>query len=146
MLKLKYDEKVHLDKWDIDVVPYITIENMEVIINDLLTCNHGLERDMKLMADVLVACTDIYDDKDAKYTYEEIMYSGLWDDILNACPHLKANIEKINAEVDDMLSLNRAAINMVNALTMKIQEVDLSKFDTKQMMKYIEVLSSKIGE
>lgn len=146
MLELKYDEKIHLDKWGIDVVPYITIENMEVIINDLLTCNHGLERDMKLIADVLVACTDIYDDKDAKYTYEEIMYSGLWDDILNACPHLKANIEKINAEVDDMLSLNRAMITLIDNLTAKLEEIDISKIDTKQMLESIKALSDKIGE
>ena len=26
MLELTYDKKVHLDKWDIDVVPYLTIE------------------------------------------------------------------------------------------------------------------------
>ena len=42
MLELKYNQKVHLDKWNIDVTPYITIENMESIINDLLNCDYGL--------------------------------------------------------------------------------------------------------
>ena len=43
MLELKYDNKVHLDKWDIDVVPYLTIENMELhlypIYQDELCCH-----------------------------------------------------------------------------------------------------------
>ena len=60
MLDLTYEKTIHIDKWDIDVVPYLSVEEMGYIINDLLTCENGLERDMKLIADVLVACTDLY--------------------------------------------------------------------------------------
>ena len=84
MLDLTYDKIVHIDKWDIDVVPYLTIETIESIVNDLITCNNGLERDMRLIADVLVACTDLYNgDEEVHYTYEDILYSGLWYDILD---------------------------------------------------------------
>ena len=80
MLNLTYDKIVHIDKWDIDVVPYLTLEAIENIINDLITCSNGLERDMRLIADVLVACTDIYnDEEEVHYTYEDILYSGLWN-------------------------------------------------------------------
>ena len=147
MLELKYDQKVHLDKWNIDVTPYITIENMESIINDLINCEYGLERDMRLMADVLVACTDLYNNKeDAHYTYEEVLYSGLWDDILEACPYLKRNIEKIKEEVNDLLSVKRSVMNFIDALTEKINEVDLNKLDTDKFIEAINTLSSKIGE
>jgi hypothetical protein len=134
MLELKYDEKIHLDKWDIDVTPYITIENMESIINDLLDCNYGLERDMRLMADVLVACTDLYNGKkDVHYTYEEVLYSGLWDDILEACPYLRKNIDKINAEVKDLLSVERSVINLIDTLTEKIKDFDVNSLDLSQL-------------
>lgn len=147
MLELKYDQKVHLDKWNIDVTPYITIENMESIINDLLNCDYGLERDMRLMADVLVACTDLYNGKeDAHYTYEEVLYSGLWDDILDACPYLKRNIEKIKEEVRDLLSVERSVVNFIDSLTVKIQELDISQLDTDKIADAMNLLSSKLGE
>ena len=146
MLELKYDKKIYLDKWDIDVTPYITIENMESIINDLINCNYGLERDMRLMADVLVACTNLYDDKEAHYTYEEVLYSGLWDDILNACPYLKQCIERIEREVDDLLSVKRSLISFIDSLTEKVQKFELSDLDTDKLVEAINTLSSKIGE
>lgn len=147
MLELKYDQKVHLDKWNIDVTPYITIENMESIINDLLNCDYGLERDMRLMADVLVACTDLYNgEEDAHYTYEEVLYSGLWDDILDACPYLKRNIEKIKEEVRDLLSVERSVVNFIDSLTVKIQELDISQLDTDKIADAMNLLSSKLGE
>ena len=147
MLELKYDQKVHLDKWNIDVTPYITIENMESIINDLLNCDYGLERDMRLMADVLVACTDLYNgEEDAHYTYEEVLYSGLWDDILDACPYLKKNIEKIKEEVKDLLSVERSVVNFIDSLTVKIQELDISQLDTDKIADAMNLLSSKLGE
>ena len=147
MLELKYDQKVHLDKWNIDVTPYITIENMESIINDLLNCDYGLERDMRLMADVLVACTDLYNgEEDAHYTYEEVLYSGFWDDILDACPYLKRNIEKIKEEVRDLLSVERSVVNFIDSLTVKIQELDISQLDTDKIADAMNLLSSKLGE
>lgn len=146
MLELKYDEKIHLDKWDIDVTPYITVENMESIINDLINCKYGLERDMRLIADILVACTDIYNDKDAHYTYEEILYSGLWDDMLDACPRLKENIEVIKREVKDLLSVERSVMNFIDTLTEKVKEIDLSDLDTEKLNEAINLLFSKLGE
>lgn len=147
MLELNYDKKVHLDKWNIDVTPYITIENMGAIINDLINCKYGLERDMRLMADILVACTDIYDNnEDANYTYEEILYSGLWDDILNSCPYLAQCIDIIKAEVKDMLSVERSLIGFIDSLTAKVQEMDMSKIDTEKITEVVAKLYSKIGE
>jgi hypothetical protein len=151
MLELKYDEKIHLDKWDIDVTPYITIENMESIINDLLDCNYGLERDMRLMADVLVACTDLYNgEDDAHYTYEEVLYSGLWDDILNACPYLKQNIQKIYEEVDDLLSVKKSVMNLLDVLTEKIQNINVSDLDLSQLTDAVKelapILIDNLGE
>ena len=148
MLELTYDKKIHLDKWDIDVVPYLTIETMSDIINDLIGCNNGLERDLKLIADVLVACTDIYNGKEeVHYTYEDILYSGFWYDLLDACPILRTNIETIYREVGDVLGLNRSLIHFVDSLTHTIESVDVTKFDFNQIdMEQINELIKKISD
>ena len=152
MLNLTYDKTVHIDKWDIDVVPYLTLETIESIINDLIMCNNGLERDMKLIADILVACTDLYNDKEeVHYTYEDILYSGLWYDILDACPILKSNINTIYREVGEFLGLNKSLIHFVDSLTQFVEnadvsKLDLSKVDIEQINGLVKKISDKIGE
>ena len=121
MLNLTYNKKVHIDKWDIDVIPYLSVEEMGYIINDLLTCENGLERDMKLIADILVACTDLYNqDEDITYTYEDILYSGFWYDLLDACPILRTNIETIYREVKEFNSINKSVMNLIDKATEKL--------------------------
>ena len=134
MLNLTYNKKVHIDKWDIDVVPYLSVEEMGYIINDLLTCENGLERDMKLIADILVACTDLYNqDEDITYTYEDILYSGFWYDLLDACPILRTNIETIYREVKEFNSINKSVMNLIDKATEKLNEIDMTKFDLSQI-------------
>ena len=152
MLDLTYDKIVHIDKWDIDVVPYLTIETIESIVNDLITCNNGLERDMRLIADVLVACTDLYNgDEEVHYTYEDILYSGLWYDILDACPILRSNIDTIYREVGEFLGLNKSLIRLIDSLTEVVKNADISKFDLskvdiEQINGLVKKISDKIGE
>lgn len=141
MLELKYDNKVHLDKWDIDVVPYLTIENMESIINDLINCSNGIERKMRLIADIIVACTDLYNGEDAHYTYEEILYSGFWDDMLEACPYLYDNIKTIESEVKNWLSAERAVMTFLDSITAKINDLDIN-FKDIDLDKIKEILES----
>ncbi len=152
MLNLTYDKKVHIEKWNIDVIPYLTIDEMTNIINDLLNCNNGLERDLRLIADILVACTDLYNDKeDVHYTYEDILYSGLWYDILDACPILRSNIDTIYREVGDTLSLNRSLMYLIDSAThivesVDVEKLDLSKLDVKNINQIIKNIAKKIGE
>lgn len=146
MLELKYDNKIHLDKWDIDVIPYLSMKNMESIINHLISCENGLQREMALIADVLVACTDIYSDKKADYTYEEILYSGLWDDIMEACPYLRANVDKIKSEVDDVLSVKWSLIKLIDSLTEKVQSIDYEKLNIDEIVEATKLIISKAGE
>lgn len=130
MLDLTYDKKIHLDKWDIDVVPYLTVEQIGYVVNDLLTCENGLERDMKLIADVLVACTDLYQEaEDVIYTYEDVLYSGFWYDLLNACPILQTNINTIYREVREFNSINKAVMGLIDKATEKLNDIDVTKLD-----------------
>ena len=130
MLDLTYEKTIHIDKWGIDVVPYLSVEEMGYIINDLLTCENGLERDMKLIADVLVACTDLYNqNEDVTYTYEDVLYSGFWYDLLDACPILRTNIETIYREVREFNSINKAVMGLIDKATEKLNDIDVTKLD-----------------
>ena len=134
MLDLTYEKTIHIDKWDIDVVPYLSVEEMGYIINDLLTCENGLERDMKLIADVLVACTDLYNQsEDVAYTYEDILYSGFWTDLLHACPILRDNIQVIYREVKEFNSINKAVMGLIDKATEKLNEINASNFDLSKL-------------
>lgn len=150
MLDLTYEKTIHIDKWDIDVVPYLTVEEMGYIVNDLLTCENGLERDMKLIADVLVACTDLYNqNKDVTYTYEDVLYSGFWADLLYACPILKDNIQVIYREVKEFNSINKAVMGLIDKATEKLNEIniadfDLSKLDFEEVNKFISNVNRQL--
>ena len=134
MLDLTYEKTIHIDKWDIDVVPYLSVEEMGYIINDLLTCENGLERDMKLIADVLVACTDLYNQsEDVTYTYEDILYSGFWTDLLHACPILRDNIQVIYREVKEFNSINKAVMGLIDKATEKLNEINANNFDLSKL-------------
>lgn len=134
MLDLTYEKTIHIDKWDIDVVPYLTVEEMGYIVNDLLTCQNGLERDMKLIADVLVACTDLYNqNEDVTYTYEDILYSGFWTDLLHACPILRDNIQVIYREVKEFNSINKAVMVLIDKATEKLNEINATNFDLSKL-------------
>ena len=134
MLDLTYEKTIHIDKWDIDVVPYLSVEEMGYIINDLLTCENGLERDMKLIADVLVACTDLYNqNEDVTYTYEDILYSGFWTDLLHACPILRDNIQVIYREVKEFNSINKAVMGLIDKATEKLNEINATNFDLSKL-------------
>lgn len=150
MLDLTYEKTIHIDKWDIDVVPYLTVEEMGYIVNDLLTCENGLERDMKLIADVLVACTDLYNqNEDMTYTYEDVLYSGFWADLLHACPILKDNIQVIYREVKEFNSINKAVMGLIDKATEKLNEInvadfDLSKLDFEEVNKFISNVNKQL--
>lgn len=138
MLNLTYDEKIHLDKWNIDVKPYLTLKEMEGIVRQLIMKNNGLERDMCLIANILVLCTTIYDsNKEADYTYEDLMYSGFWTDLLSACPILFDNIKLINREVNEFFSIDKKIYRILDSLEDKIDKVDIS--DVMELLKSGEI-------
>lgn len=85
---------------------------------------------MKLIANVLVACTTLYNTKeDVHYTYEDILYSGFWSDLLEACPILRDNIQVIYREVREFNSLNRSLIGLIDTATTKLNSIDVSALD-----------------
>lgn len=133
------DKKVSLDKWGIEVRPYLTLNEVGNIIAQILTCENGIERDKILISNIIVACTDLYyEGMDFDYEYEQILYSGFWKDLLDACPILKTNIDTIYREVEEALSSRNAVVGLINQATEKIKEFDINKIDVERIGKFIE--------
>lgn len=136
LVNLPYDEKIVLEKWGVTVRPYLLVEDIEHIINQLLTCNNGMERDMILIADIIAVCTDLYTgDEDVHYTYEEILYSGFWADIMEACPILVDNIRTIHREVAEYNSVQKKLGNLIDTITNKVEQIDVSAEDIAAVQK-----------
>lgn len=132
MLKLVYDEKIHLDKWDIDVKPYLTLKEMSQVINVVIKENNYLDKKSSLIASVLILCTDLIKDGET-LSYEEVLYSGLWEDILLTCPVLAQNVKDIQHTVDECLSLENRVAVLLEVLTDKISDIDFSKLDISEL-------------
>lgn len=137
-LDLTYKEKIHLDKWDIDVVPQLTLQEMKLIVDIAKNQKDSFERDEAILASVIAACTDIYNNEDDDYTYEEIIYSGLWNDIIEACPILASNIKNIYNKIDEERSIENSIIKLVNKITEAIDNVNISSDDINNFIKSLE--------
>lgn len=126
----EYDKEIILDKWGVKVRPYLTLDQIANIVSQLVTCNNGLERDKMLVANIIVACTDLYyEDMDFNYDYEQILYSGFWDDLMKNCPIIRSNIETIHREVAEILSPTKGIMGLIDMAAEKVENLDVAKIE-----------------
>lgn len=124
-LDLTYKEKIHLDKWNIDVKPYLTMSEMGLIYDAVKDIPNPLERKNVYIADVLVVCTDLYEDESANYEYEQILYSGLWNDIMTNCPMISQMLSEIEDAVKEYRSVENTLLSLVKKTTKIIDNIDM---------------------
>lgn len=124
-LDLTYKEKIHLDKWNIDVKPYLTMSEMGLIYDAVKDIPNPLERKNVYIADVLVVCTDLYEDESANYEYEQILYSGLWNDIMTNCPMISQMLGEIEDAVKEYRSVENTLLSLVKKTTKIIDNIDM---------------------
>lgn len=79
MKGLERPEQVYLEKFDIHMTPYLTLEQQKKIAELMLNTDDLFERDVILAIGVLAACTDIPDD--VELDYDTIVSSGLWEEV-----------------------------------------------------------------
>lgn len=125
-MEIKLPEKIKLDGWDIEVRPYLTLSECKVIADKMCECEDVFDRNSMLVACVMSACTNFFDNNDVEYTYEDIVYSGLWDDVLFAGESyfydLSSCIELINSEVKRRTSLEGQLESISKAIDPKLIE------------------------
>lgn len=141
-----YGEKITLENWGIEVRPFLTLSEIESIITQVLTCKNGIERDKMLISNIIVACTDLYyEGMDFDYEYEQILYSGFWEDLLQACPILRSNIQTIHREVEEVLSTRAVVNTLLDAITNKINNLDIKEINFKAIEESLQSIL-KTGE
>lgn len=81
MNELKKPENVHLEKYDISVKPYLSYDEIQVILNAVEQFDTWSERQTNIDVLMLYFCTDIGKDKIEEIGHELLLSSGLIDDV-----------------------------------------------------------------
>ena len=130
MHELHMPKQVFLKKWDVNVRPYLTSEDIVDIAESMLLYDNKLEQHMALMMGVLERCTDI-DIKILEETdVDRFIYSGLWADVRENI----AGVKDILEYVEHKESANVAIAKFVNttltdALTKLIELISNTDLD-----------------
>lgn len=119
MKNMKSIEEYYIEEYDVTVMPYLTMKEISMIADIVAMRKDKIEREQALIANVLVCCTNIFDDseKEAEILYEDIVYSGFWDKLLSECPYIERGIKLIEDEVERRESVNTTLMGIISAIT-----------------------------
>lgn len=81
MKELKKPENVYLEKYDISVKPYLSYDEIQVILNAVEQFDMWSERQTNIDVLMLYFCTDIGKDKIEEIGHKLLLSSGLIDDV-----------------------------------------------------------------
>lgn len=81
MNELKKPENVYLGEYDISVKPYLSYDEIQVILNAVEQFDTWSERQTNIDVLMLYFCTDIGKDKIEEIGHELLLSSGLIDDV-----------------------------------------------------------------
>lgn len=81
MKELKKPENVYLEKYDISVKPYLSYDEIQVILNAVEQFDMWSERQTNIDVLMLYFCTDIGKGKIEEIGHELLLSSGLIDDV-----------------------------------------------------------------
>lgn len=128
MVNLEYGNEVYLEDFDVTITQdFLTLEQIEALVNTCLSCENQLQRDQIIISSICAVCTDMYNDEEATYTFEEVLYSGLWTTILENAPWLKVAIDIIDREVAEHNSINKKVMSLIDTITDKVESVEVDK-------------------
>lgn len=128
MVNLEYGNEVYLEDFDVTITQdFLTLEQIEALVNTCLSCENQLQRDQIIISSICAVCTDMYNDEEATYTFEEVLYSGLWTTILENAPWLKVAVDIIDREVAEHNSINKKVMSLIDTITDKVESVEVDK-------------------
>lgn len=128
MVNLEYGNEVYLEDFDVTITQdFLTLEQIEALVNTCLSCENQLQRDQIIISSICAVCTDMYNDEEATYTFEEVLYSGLWTTILENAPWLKVAVDIIDREVAEHNSINKKVMSLIDTITEKVESTEVDK-------------------
>ena len=82
MKELEMPKELYLEKYDLHIRPYLTCEEIISIGELAIQAENPIEQEMTIALNVLVCCTDLTEDEARGLDLDVILYSGLWDEML----------------------------------------------------------------
>lgn len=79
MKELKVPSDIYLEEFDLHIRPYLTSEEIMGIGDLALEAENPIEREMTIIFNVMVCCTDLTEDEVKDMNVDEITLSGLWN-------------------------------------------------------------------
>ena len=79
MVELKTPEKVYIEKYDIHVKPYLSYDEIQVMLNGVDKLTSWAERQTNIDVLMLHFCTDITDEQIEEIGHEVLLASGVID-------------------------------------------------------------------
>ena len=125
-----------LEGFDINIKPYIPIEEQNKICTLVMESDNYFEREIKLVLSVFCAVVDDADDK-LDLTYDDIVTSGIWDALYEEVGDCIDNIKDAIKYYSSMEYIVNKGLNM---LTEKLDNINES-FPTLE--KVIELMQTE---
>lgn len=128
MIKLQYPEKVHLEKYDVDVKPYLTLEEIGVCINAMTQCDSYLSKVAAFDGCLLNFCvSDIELDGTQ---YDVMLASGFMEAVRNTVKDVDYVWQCVAHEESVARSANefiKELVNLINKASENMPDVETSK-------------------
>lgn len=133
MKELKRPDTIYIGEYDVNLRPYLTLQEQETIVSLMLNSDNLIEREVKLITGVVEFCTDIPTDSDVDIN--DIIISGLWDEIYDKMGNYILNVEYMVSKYDSMDFTFSKLVNLLaekldslaNALPNENQLVEIAK-------------------
>jgi hypothetical protein len=88
MKELEMPKELYLEKYDLHIRPYLTCEEIISIGELAIQAENPIEQEMTIALNVLVCCTDLTEDEARELDLDVILYSGLWDEMLEVIKNI----------------------------------------------------------
>lgn len=88
MKELEMPKELYLEKYDLHIRPYLTCEEIISIGELAIQAENPIEQEMTIALNVLVCCTDLTEDEARELDLDVVLYSGLWDDMLEVIKNI----------------------------------------------------------
>lgn len=88
MKELEMPKELYLEKYDLHIRPYLTCEEIVSIGELAIQAENPIEQEMTIALNVLVCCTDLTEDEARELDLDVVLYSGLWDEMLEVIKNI----------------------------------------------------------
>ena len=120
MKEIKKLEPIYLEKFGIEVNPYLTYAQIQQIVNGVIKFDTWAERQQNIELLVLYHATDIGKEIIEEIGHETLLQSGLIDAVFMRV----VNTDKIYKAIEYTESVGRALSQIVKILPEKIKEIE----------------------